>query len=61
MSIRRSQDLRNIFIVCSLFQRVIIGYIEGGKEWEIRPLIMKTLELLVYDFGYSIELAKISD
>jgi hypothetical protein len=24
------------------------------KEWEIRPLMMKTLELLVYDFGYCI-------
>jgi hypothetical protein len=23
-----------------------------GKEWEIRPLIMKTLQLLVYDFAY---------
>ncbi|CAG8149008.1 unnamed protein product, partial [Penicillium nalgiovense] len=29
-STRRSKDLRNIFIVCSLFRRVIIGYIEGA-------------------------------
>ncbi|CRL31506.1 unnamed protein product [Penicillium camemberti] len=29
-SIRRSKDLHNIFIVCSLFRRVIIGYIEGA-------------------------------
>jgi hypothetical protein len=30
-----------------------------GKEWEIRPLIMKTLQLSVCDLA--IELAKISD
>jgi hypothetical protein len=33
-------------------EEAIVSQATKGKEWEIRHLILKTLQLLVYDFGY---------
>jgi hypothetical protein len=33
-------------------EEAIVSQATKGKEWELRHLILKTLQLLVYGFGY---------